>query len=249
MANRPKLNLGNLKAIIVESGIWEHIDELRKRLTRAIIGLILTVVASFIFAQQILEILAAPAGGLEALQAIQVTETITSFMRISLISGFILAFPWILYQLLAFILPGLEPRERNWIYIGIPSVTILFLGGVAFTYFVMLRAAIPVLLTFMGVQTVPQVSDYVNFVTSLMFWVGVAFQAPVIAFILAKLKLIRSSDLSKQWRFAIVGIAVAAAVITPTGDPINMALLMLPLTVLYGLSIFLTWLARRNEDE
>ncbi|NSW51572.1 MAG: twin-arginine translocase subunit TatC [Anaerolineae bacterium] len=247
--NRTKLNLGNLKTIIMESGVWEHLDELRKRLTWAVIGLIITVVISFVFAQQILEILAQPAGGLDALQAIQVTETISAFMRISLISGVILALPWILYQLLAFVMPGLEDNEKRWIYFGIPAVTVLFLSGVAFTYYIMLPTAIPVLLTFMGVQTVPQVSDYVNFVTGLMFWVGVAFQTPVVAFILAKLKIIRSTDLSKQWRFAIVGIALAAAVITPTGDPINMGLLMIPLTALYGLSIFLTWLARRNEDE
>ena len=242
-------NFNTLKNMILESGIWEHIDELRKRIIRSLIGLIITSIASFIFTEQILFLLAIPAGGIEKLQAIHVTESIESFMRISLLSGLIFALPWIAYQLLAFILPGLEEHEKKWVYMAIPAITILFLSGVAFTYFIMLPTAIPFLLTFMGVPTVPQVSDYVNFVTSLMFWVGVAFQAPLVAFVLAKLKILRARDLASQWRIALVVIALAAAVITPTGDPINMGLLMLPLSALYGFSILLTWLARRHESE
>ena len=207
------------------------------------------IILSFIFTEQVLAILAEPAGGVDALQAIQVTETISAYMRISLISGFIVSLPWIVYQLLAFIRPGLKPDEKKWINGIIPAITILFLSGVAFTYFIMLPAAIPFLLQFMGIQTVPQVSDYINFVTSLMFWTGVAFQTPIIVFVLAKLRIISAKDLTKHWRIAIVLIAIAAAVITPTGDPINMGLLMVPLSTLYVFSIFLAWFARRNEEE
>lgn len=245
----PRLNLSNLKKWLEESGVWEHLDELRKRVTWAFLGTVVCVVASFIFAQQILDVLAEPAGGLEALQAIKVAETMQAFMRISLISGLIIAFPWILYQILAFIWPGLEKNERRWVVIGLPSATILFLSGVTFTYFVMLPTAIPMLLTFMGIQTVPTVSDYINFVTAMMFYVGLSFLSPLVSFILSKLGILYWKDLAKHWRIAIVVIAVAAAVITPTGDPINMGLLMLPLTALYGLSIFLARLARPKKDE
>lgn len=247
--NIPRLNLRNLKKWLEDSGVWEHLDELRKRVTAAFIGLVIAVAASFIFAEQILALLANPAGGIDKLQAIRVAETMGAFMRISLISGIIIALPWVLFQLLAFVMPGLEPNEKRWVYIGIPFASVLFLSGVAFTYFVMLPTAIPMLLTFLGVQTVPTVSDYINFVTAMMFWVGVAFLSPLVAFILAKVNVLYWKDLAKQWRIAIVGIAVAAAVITPTGDPINMGLLMLPLTVLYGLSIFLARLARPTKDE
>ena len=248
-STKDEFTFHSLKAMILESGVWEHLNELRKRIVYAVIGLAITTAASFIFTEQILELLARPAGGVDALQAIHVTETIEAYMRISLMSGLIFALPWVAYQLLAFVLPGLEEHEKKWVYIGIPSITLLFLSGVAFTYFIMLPAAIPFLLQFLGINTVPQVSDYVNFVTSLMFWVGVAFQMPLIAFVLAKLRILKAVHLSSQWRIAIVAIAVAAAVITPTGDPINMGLLMLPLSVLYGLSILLAWLARRNETE
>jgi len=249
MTNRSDFNLNSLKDSITKSGIWEHIDELRTRLTKALVGLILAAAVSFIFAEQILRILAKPAGGLEALQAIEVTETISAFMRISLLSGLILALPWILYQFLAFIIPGLEPEEKKWIYVGIPSITILFIAGVAFTYFIMLPTTIPFLLNFLNITTVPRVSNYINFVTGLMFWVGAAFQIPLVAYILAKLRIVRAKDLSNQWQIAIVVIAVVAALITPTGDPINMGLLMIPLSALYGLSILLAWLARRNEEK
>ena len=249
MTTNSDFNLNSIKDFIVDSGIWDHIDELKGRLIKAVLGLIAGTILSFIFAEKIMAILAEPAGGVDALQAIQVTETITAYMRISLISGLIITLPWVLYQLLAFILPGLEPKEKKWVFIAIPAISILFLSGVAFTYFIMLPTAIPFLLQFMGIQPVPQVSDYIHFVTSLMFWVGVAFQAPIVAFILAKLGVIEAKDLSNQWRIAIVAIAVAAAVITPTGDPINMGLLMIPLTILYVFSIFLAWVARRNEED
>ena len=239
----------SLKTMILESGVWEHLNELRKRIVYAVIGLAITTAASFIFTEQILEILARPAGGVDALQAIHVTETIEAYMRISLMSGLIFGLPWISYQVLAFVLPGLEPHERKWVYMGIPAISVLFLSGVVFTYFIMLPTAIPFLLQFLGITTVPQVSDYVNFVTSLMFWVGVAFQMPLISFVLAKLRILKAVHLTSQWRIAIVAIAVAAAVITPTGDPINMGLLMLPLSALYGMSILLAWLARRNETD
>ena len=249
MSEPSSFSLNNLKNLLAESGVWEHIDELRSRLIKIVIGLVIAIVVSMIFADKLMALLAQPVGGLEALQSIEVTESITAFMRIALLSGAIIASPWIVYQLLAFILPGLESREKRWVFVGLPAIVILFLSGVAFTYFVMLPTAIPVLLTFMNVQTVPRVSSYIKFITGMMFWVGVAFQTPLLAFLLAKLGIISAKDLSKHWRIAIVAIAVAAALITPTGDPINMGLLMLPLTFLYGLSIVLARIARREKKE
>jgi sec-independent protein translocase protein TatC len=108
----------------------------------------------------------------------------------------------------------------------------------------MLPAAIPFLVNFLGIKTTPRLSNYVSFVTNLMFWVGVSFETPLVAFLLAKLRLITARMLLRGWRFAIVIIAVVAAVITPTADPINMFLLMLPLFALYILSIILAAVAR-----
>ncbi len=234
--------------------IWDHVGELRKRLFRAVIGLVVTTFISFSTATYLLQLLARPIGGLDKLQSIEITENMSVFMRVSLLSGFIVALPWILFQLLAFVMPGLSKNEKRWVLSSIPIATILFITGVAFAYFVMLPAAIPFLTNFLGIPTTPRLANYVSFITNLMFWIGIAFEAPLVMFILAKLQLITAKALLKQWRIAIVVIAIMAAFITPTVDPINMGLLMAPLFLIYLLSALFAWIARRpkiryNESE
>ncbi len=232
-------------AVDEEGTLWDHFRELRVRLLKALIGLAVAVVASFTLTERyFIRWLAMPVGGLQNLQSIELTENLGVFMRIALLSGFIIAFPFVLYQLLAFVLPGLTIREKRWVLGSIPFATIMFVGGVAFSFFVMLPAAIPFLTNFLGVQTRVRLTNYVQFVTNLMFWVGVIFEMPLVVFILAKLQLVSASMLLKQWRIAVVVIAVLAAVITPTPDPVNMALLMAPLLALYFFSILLAAVAR-----
>jgi sec-independent protein translocase protein TatC len=226
------------------SSLGEHIDELRKRLLYSLIALVVGIIVSFIFADKIITLLVDPIGGLQNLQSIEVTENISVYMKVALLSGFILVLPFTTYQIVAFILPGLKPSEKRWLFLALPFVTIMFLAGVSFAYFVMLRAAIPFLIGFLGVQTIPRLSNYIGFVTNLMFWVGVSFESPLIILLLAKFKLVTSKSLLKGWRIAIVISAVMAAVITPTTDPVNMGLLMAPLLGLYLLSIFLAFLVR-----
>ena len=231
-----------------EMTFWQHLNELRKRLFYALIGLIVGIIVSVILSDYLLQILANPIGGFEELQSIEITENIGVFMRVSLLGGFILALPFILFQLYLFIIPAMKKDERRWILIAVPLALILFILGAAFSYWVMLPAAIPVLLQFVGPEVLPRWSDYVSFITSLIFWSGLSFELPLVAFILAKLKIISAKQLIKGWRIAVLVIAVAAAVITPTGDPINMALLMLPLLILYGLSILLASIARKKSE-
>ena len=224
--------------------IWDHLEEMRSRLLKILLGLVVTTLASLIAANQLMILLAIPIGGLENLQSIEVTENVAVFMRISLLAGFILALPFTLYQVMAFVSPGLEKKERRWVFLSIPFATILFVGGVLFAYFVMLPAAVPFLVSFMGVETVPRLSNYMSFILNIIFWIGVIFEIPLIIFILAKLKLITAHQMIKQWRIAIIASAVLAAVISPTVDPVNMILLMAPLIGLYLLSIVLAALAR-----
>jgi sec-independent protein translocase protein TatC len=131
----------------------------------------------------------------------------------------------------------------------IPSVTFFFAGGVAFAYFFMLPTALPFLLNFMGITTNPRPNNYFSFITNLMFWVGVSFEIPVVMYVLARLKIISAKILIKQWRVAILASAVMAALITPTADPVNMGLMMLPLFALYLLSIIFAAVARRERKE
>jgi len=227
--------------------IWEHLNELRRRLFAAVIALVITTAISFLAANYFIQVLTEPVGGLKNLQAITVTENVGVFMRVALLGGVILGMPVIVYELLLYILPGLTPKEKKWIYIAVPFASLLFLAGVLFSFYVMLPRAIPFLLHFLNVTTIPRISDYIDFITNLMFWIGVSFETPLIIFVLAKFKVVSATQLIKGWRFAVVIIAVIAAIVTPTVDPINMSLLMVPLMGLYGLSIILAWFARRSS--
>lgn len=225
----------------------DHLDALRRHLFRALVVLAVTTALSFALAPRIIDWLAQPIGGRQALQAIEVTESIGAFMRISLLSGFALAFPYICLELFGFVNPGLKRGERQLLLLSVPTASVLFLGGLAFTYFVVLPSALPFLLNFMGIPTTPRPLNYIRFVTNLMLWIGMAFEFPLLIFVLARLGLVSAGSLARGWRYAIVAIAVLAAAATPTVDPVNMALVMAPMLVLYFFSVLLAAIAQAGR--
>jgi sec-independent protein translocase protein TatC len=224
--------------------LLEHLKEFRDRLIRAFIALFITTGVSFVFARQVFVILLGPLGEV-TVQALKPTETLGNYMKVALLCGIILAMPVIVYQLARFIAPGLTKSERRFLWVLVPGATLCFLIGVAFAYFVMLPAALPFLGSFM-VDLIEQnwaIGEYLSFVTSLLFWIGVAFELPLFVYFLAKAGVIDAQTLSKNRKYAIIAIAVLAAVITPTVDPLNMALVMGPLIVLYELGVILARVA------
>ena len=235
------------KTIENPMGLLEHINALRKHLMRAVLFLALTTAISFVFAGRLLDLLAQPIGGIDKLQAIDVTEPLGVFMRVALLSGFSLALPYIAFELWMFAAPGLSRRSRFYGLIAIPAVVIFFAAGMAFAFFVMLPQALPFLLGFLGINTIPRPSSYISFTTGLLFWIGIAFEFPLVIFVLAGIGLVKARSLAQQWRLAVVAIAVLAAAITPTVDPVNMALVMGPMILLYFLSIGLAYLAQRGR--
>jgi sec-independent protein translocase protein TatC len=236
------------KAVESPGDILDHLDALRKHLLRASIVLLITTAFSFIFARRIMILLAHPLpGGFESLKAIDVTEPLGSFMRISLLAGFAIALPYIILELWLFAAPGLSRKSRLVGLLAIPTITFFFLAGMLFAYFVMLPTALPFLVDFMGIRTEPRPSSYFPFVTSLMFWVGMVFQFPLVIFFLASLGIVQASFLLRYARLAIVILAVVAAMITPTIDPISMLLIWTPLVALYFLGIGLALLAQRGR--
>jgi sec-independent protein translocase protein TatC len=235
------------KAVENPQDILVHLNALRKHLFRAMAILLLATLISLAFAPQIVDYLAGPVGGIEDLVAIDPTEPISVVMRVSLLAGFTLTFPYIALELWLFAAPGLSRDSRLFALAAIPIATIFFLAGMAFAYFVMLPTALRFLLTFMGFTTQARPSSYIRFVTAIMFWVGTAFEFPLIIYVIARIGLIRGEILAKQWRLAIVLIAVMSAAITPTVDPISMAVVMGPMIVLYFLSIGLAYLAERSR--
>ncbi len=225
--------------------ISSHLEELRQTLLWSLLGLIAGVVVAVFFVNPILAFLTQPIGGLQNLQAIEVTETMSVYMRIALLGGLIIALPWIVFQVLHFVGKGLKPNERKGIYVALPFAVLLFLSGVAFAFYVMLPASLGFFQEILDVTTSIRLKSYISFTTNILFWIGLSFQLPLVFFVLTKVGIVNPKLLIKGWRVAIVIIAVMAAVITPTGDPINMLIFMLPLSVLYLLSILLSAMASK----
>ncbi|NJL92869.1 MAG: preprotein translocase subunit TatC [Anaerolineae bacterium] len=148
-----------------------------------------------------------------------------------------------------FILPGLNQRERRMVLTALPVTTLLFLTGVMFAWFVMIPTTIPFLRDFMGdvFRAEWTAGEYIAFLTTLLFWMGLAFEMPAFFFVLGRVGLVEARNLVDNWRLAIVVMTIAAAVITPTVDPFNMLLVTAPLMVLYVMSIFLTGFASRQR--
>jgi sec-independent protein translocase protein TatC len=245
--------------------ILHHLNELRIRLTWALVSLAVATVISFSFTRPLLEFLIAPyAEQIQTtsddgtttieperrLQILRPTEGIETYFKVSLVAGTLLSMPFILYQLWLFIAPGLEKQEKRYVYIFIPSGTLLFLIGVFFAWSVLMPAAISFLASFM-----PSIfsadwtaQEYISFTTSFLVWIGVSFEMPLIIYILSRVGVVTSTTLRQQWRAAIVIIAVLAAAVTPSIDPVTMILTMIPLIILYMLSIVLAAIGQRQFE-
>ncbi|MDX2140186.1 MAG: twin-arginine translocase subunit TatC [Chloroflexota bacterium] len=225
--------------------LWDHLDELRKRITWAAISLLIGTIIGVAVAAPVLLELQKPYG--REFQVIGPTDSVVAYFRVSLLVGGILAIPMITYQVLVFILPGLTRKEKRYVLTALPAITLLFLVGAAFAWYILVPPAMGFLENFQATIFEPDwtAEAYLGFVTALIFWMGVAFQTPLIFFITALLGFVTAGGLLKQWRIAIVSSAIAAALITPTIDPVNMALVMGPLLVLYLFSIILVAIGRR----
>jgi len=225
------------------ASLWDHVEDLRMHLLRMVVALAIGVGVSFYFTIPLMEYLARPVEGLDKLQAIKVTEEIGVYMRVALTSGIMIMLPYIVFEIWLFAAPGLRAREKKMGLAGIPFATILFLGGVAFTYFLLLPTALPFLGGFTEIQQLWTASDYFSFVTGMMLWIGLFFEFPLVIYILTSIGFIKPAILAQQWRLAIVIIAIIAAAVTPTVDPITMGLVMLPMSLLYFVSIGLSYIA------
>lgn len=223
--------------------LTQHLEDLRKVLLRALLGLFAGVIAGVFFVKPVLDFFARTIGGVENLQVIEVTESMSVYMRVALLIGLVVALPWIFFQFFSFIGKGLKKSEKRGLLIATPFATILFLVGGGFAFFVMLPASIKFFTGLLEVNTSLRLSSYFGFVINLIFWIGISFELPLLVFVLTRVGLIKPNFLTKGWRAALVLIAVMAAVITPTGDPVNMVIFMLPLFVLYLMSIGLSALA------
>lgn len=234
--------------------VFGHLNELRRHLTRAALAVLGTTLFSFIYADRLLQFLLAPYAsarpGGTGLQTLRPTEGLETYFRIALLAGTVLAMPIILFEFWRFIQPGLRRYERRYIYAFIPSALLLFGLGLAFAWYVLAPAAINFLVNFMPDVFVAEWTsqEYISFVTRLLLWIGLAFEMPIVIYFVARVGLVTATTLRKQWRVAVVLIAVLAAVITPSIDPVTMLLTMAPLLALYVLSIGLAAVGHRQFE-
>lgn len=227
-----------------------HLAELRSRLVKSVLAVALAFAGCFSVVEEIFAILSAPLRRLEipglALIGTAVTEAFFMKMKVAFAAALIVASPVLLWQLWQFIAPGLYEHEKRYTRSFVLFGSIFFLAGAAFCYFIVIQEGLGFLLhryEVIEIQPLLQVGDYLSLVTRLVLAFGVMFELPVLAFFLARVGVIDHTFLIRHIRYAMIAIALLAAVLTPP-DLISQVLLMLPLALLYGLSIAVAYLAR-----
>lgn len=224
-------------------GAVEHLVELRHRIFIVLGWLLGAAILAFVFSNQLLEVLARPKGDIQLIVLAPIDMLWATF-EVIFGAAAVLTLPILLYQALRFTEPALEtPAERATYrmiaFLGIPLVLVFFVLGALFAYFIMLPFALKYLASF-GTDIARaswNVRAYFGFTVSVMLWMGAAFETPLIMAMLARMGVASPRGMAQKWRYAIVLIAVLAAVITPTVDPLNMALVMGPLLALYFLGV------------
>ena len=224
--------------------ILAHIEELRWRIVKIGIAVILGALIAFFFANGLRDILEAPfreAAPDNQLQALKVAEEWGVLMRISMFGGVLLASPVILFQIWAFINPALTQRERKWAIPVVSALVVLFVGGVLFGYLVLPRGLAFLLGIFENVENNLLIGEYYSFVLRFLLGFGLAFLYPVFLFATAAAGIVSSEQLARGRRWAVLLVVVAAALITPTGDIPNLLILAVPLYLMYEI---VYWLVR-----
>jgi sec-independent protein translocase protein TatC len=226
-----------------------HLVELRGRLIKVVAAVLAGTALGLLFARPFLELLIAPMGDARP-QSLRPTENIIVYFKVALILGLVLAMPVILYQILAFVVPGLTSKERRALKIVVPAATGLFALGVAFSAFIMLPFSVAYLSSFLSDLIEPQYSIdyYISFVFNFVLWIGLSFELPLVVAFLAYVGVVTPQGLAKRRRYAIVVIAGLAALITPTPDPFNMLVVMIPLYFLYEFGVLLARLTYRPRS-
>lgn len=242
-----------------EMSFLQHLEELRRAILKSVLAILVGMVLCFTFADYIINFLLSPTfqENLKTeieIQAIRPAGMFTARVNISLLLGFALVLPYVLYQLWTFISPGLLDKEKKYVPLVIFFCCVLFLVGAAFAFYVL----IPVMVRFFVQLHVPDIKPqwdigfYIGLVNKMVLIMGVVFQMPAVVAFLTWLRILNAGVLKRVWRIALVVIFIAAAVITPTGDPYTQTLVAIPLVVLYFISMGIAALigrSRRKAEE
>jgi sec-independent protein translocase protein TatC len=231
----------------VKLSFMDHLRDLRRRLGHALlgVGVGMAVVGGFVetlFHRLMEPVLASLPENQRALHYTSYVEPLMVYLKVALYGGIFVAAPWVLWQLWLFIAPGLYKREKR---VGVPFLffgTLLFYGGATFCYFVIMPAAFPAMAAIANDASLAPVltmSEQLSLVLAMLLGFGVVFEVPVVIAFLSMVGLVSWRTLAKYRRYAIIVNLVAAALITPTGDPLNLALMAVPMIVFYEIGIVL----------
>jgi sec-independent protein translocase protein TatC len=223
--------------------LMAHLDELRSRIFKAALAVVVGAIVAFVFRDWIFNLLIAPYEKVaddRSLVFFRPTEAFSLFMRLSLFGGFVLASPVVIYQIWAFINPALSPRERRWVVPIVAALAVLFAGGIWFGYWSLARG-LGFLIDFGGENLQPAIGGdfYLTFAIRFLLVFGIAFEFPVFLFLAAAVGVVGWRTLARGRRWAVLIIVTVGAVVTPSGDPLTLLLLSVPLYLLYEIDIWL----------
>jgi sec-independent protein translocase protein TatC len=238
--------------------LGDHLEELRARIILSLIGLVVGMIVCVIFGQILIKFIEAPyvwamkqVGQTTPLQSLSPADGFVSYMTISMVAGAILASPWIFYQIWQFIAAGLYPKERRYVYTAAPFSAGLFLIGAALFVFCIAPLTLKYLVWFnksvLNVESNFTFTNYVSFVASMTLVFGLTFQTPIAIFFLHKVHILSVGLLQQSRKYVILGVVVAAAIITPGGDFFSLFALSVPMYALFELGILLCWYSDRKK--
>jgi sec-independent protein translocase protein TatC len=241
---------------MVRMSFMEHLDELRSRILRALAGMGVAFALSMTFMYPMWRTVSRPAES--ALRELGLSSRLvfttpteafsTVWVKLPFLAAIFLASPWVLYQLWAFISPGLYARERRWAVPFVLSTAALFVAGGLFAYFVVFHYGLVFLLTVgrdLNAQPMVSMGDYFDLFINVSVGMALIFELPVLLFLLTALHIVTPRFLMRESRYFILGITILAAVVTPTQDAMNLALVTVPLCLLFFVGVFASWLLVR----
>ncbi len=234
--------------------LGDHLEELRMRLIYALTGLVICAVIGFCFGPKIITLIEKPyisVMGQEArLQTLSPADGFISFIKIALITGLIISSPWVFYHIWMFVVTGLYPNEKRYVYLAAPFSAVLFICGALFFLFVVAPLTLNFLVKFnekmLRVNSQFTFQNYMSFVTHLMLVFGLAFQTPTAIFFLNRTGLVSLNTLTRSRKYVLLAVFVIAAMVTPP-DVISQITLGVPLYLLFELGILLSYIASRRE--
>lgn len=232
-----------------EMTFWEHLEELRSRIIKSLIGILVGIIICAFFSDAIINILITPAKKVGfTLQNLKPYGQFMLYMQVVVISGFVLSLPFTLYQFWRFVEPGLLPKERKYVLWIVAFSSLCFFAGVVFAYFVLLPVSLKFFAGFGSkeIQNIIAINEYMKFIIGLILASGIVFELPMLSFFLGRIGILTPAFMRHYRRHAIVVILIISAVLTPTPDAATQLALAIPLILLYELSIFIVQLTGKK---